>query len=155
MFRIVLLSLAVSVLANGFAVTMQAQSGLRLGATGPQMLFDSLFSKKSRGPSIPSNKKIVVITGTTSGLGKETVRALLKKDKYFVIAANRDVEKMKQVAERENFDISNLAIVELDLASFDSTKKFASKLNTIKGARPLDCLVCNAAVYQPALPTVT
>jgi NAD(P)-dependent dehydrogenase (short-subunit alcohol dehydrogenase family) len=60
---------------------------------------------------------------------------------------------MKKIAEEENFDSSSHTILELDLASFASVKKFATKLNTIKN-RPLDRLVCNAAVYQPALPYV-
>jgi hypothetical protein len=54
--------------------------------------------------TIPGDKKVCVITGTTSGLGKETARALLNKGDYYVICACRDVEKMNQVAEEEGFD---------------------------------------------------
>jgi NAD(P)-dependent dehydrogenase (short-subunit alcohol dehydrogenase family) len=43
--------------------------------------------------------------------------------------------------------------MELDLGSFDSVKKFAKDLKTVS-KKPLDRLVCNAAVYQPALMTV-
>ena len=66
---------------------------------------------KSGGPksSIPADKKVCVITGTTSGLGKETARALLSKGDYYVICACRDVEKMNQVAELEGFDKSRSA----------------------------------------------
>jgi len=60
---------------------------------------------------------------------------------------------MKKIAESESFDPSSYAVLELDLASFDSTKKFFSNLQSLK-SRPVDSLVCNAAVYQPALPTV-
>lgn len=104
--------------------------------------------------SIPSNKKLCVITGTTSGLGKETARALLNSNKYYVICACRDTEKMKEVAEKEGFDPKSHSVLELDLASFDSVRKFTTKLKQLKNNRPLDSLVCNAAVYQPALPTV-
>ena len=58
---------------------------------------------------------------------------------------------MKEIAEREGFDPSSHTVIDLDLGSFDSTKKFVTKLNTLKKSRPLDRLVCNAAVYQPAL----
>ena len=102
---------------------------------------------------IPANKKICVVTGTSSGLGKETAKDLLKKGNYYVILAVRDIEKMQKIADQEGFDKSSYSILELDLASFQSTKNFYKKLQSIKN-RPLDRLVCNAAVYQPALPTV-
>eukprot|EP01039_Chlorochromonas_danica_P011043 gene11043-12299_t len=111
------------------------------------MVFSSLGSSKL---PIPSNKKICVITGTTSGLGKECAKDLLKRGDYYVICACRDVEKMKQVAAKEGFDPKSHAVLELDLASFKSVKNFVSKLNSVK-PRALDRLVCNAAVYQPAL----
>mmetsp|Transcript_13335 Transcript_13335/g.12916 ORF Transcript_13335/g.12916 Transcript_13335/m.12916 type:complete len:398 (+) Transcript_13335:116-1309(+) len=101
---------------------------------------------------IPADKKVCVITGTTSGLGKETTRALLNKGDYYVICACRDVEKMNQVAEAEGFDKDRFTVLELDLGSFDSVKKFAKVVKTV-AKRPLDRLVCNAAVYQPALQT--
>lgn len=88
--------------------------------------------------------------GTSSGLGKETAKTLLKRGDYYVICAVRDVEKMKAIAAKENFDESSYSILELDLASFDSTRKFVTKLQSLK-SRPIDSLVCNAAVYQPAL----
>jgi hypothetical protein len=104
--------------------------------------------------SIPLNKKICVITGTTSGLGKETARALINNGEHYVICACRDVAKMNNVAVTEGFDTNSFSVLELDLASFDSVKSFTSNLKDfIK--RPLDKLVCNAAVYQPSLPTVS
>jgi hypothetical protein len=60
---------------------------------------------------IPNDKKVCVITGTTSGLGKETARALLNKGDYYVICACRDVEKMNQVAEAEGFDKNRSAVM--------------------------------------------
>jgi protochlorophyllide reductase len=104
--------------------------------------------------SIIGNKNLCVITGTSSGLGRETLRALLKKGNYFVVCAVRDVKKMEEVIKMEGFDESSLKILELDLGSFDSTKKFVTKLRDFKKNKGLDRLVCNAAVYQPSLPTV-
>jgi hypothetical protein len=117
-------------------------------------LFPSFSSSSSSSNKFPANKKLCVITGTSSGLGKETAKALLKKDDYFVICACRDVDKMKQIAETEKFDPSKYSIMELDLAQFDSVRKFVNNLQRMK-SKPLDRLVCNAAVYQPALPTVS
>lgn len=112
----------------------------------PHMIFDSIFSTSK----IPANKKLCVITGTTSGLGKETLRSLLNQGDYYVICGCRDVEKMQELSEQEGFDTSRHTVVELDLGSFQSTKDFAKKVKSLKGNRPLEKLVCNAAVYQPA-----
>ncbi len=83
------------------------------------------------------------------------MKALLDTDKYYLICACRDVDAMIKVAEAENFDKKKFTVLELDLASFDSTRKFVTKLNALKGSRPLDRLVCNAAVYQPAFDRVS
>ena len=44
-------------------------------------------------------KRICVITGTSSGLGRKTAKALLKTGKWHVVGACRDVDKMLTVAE--------------------------------------------------------
>jgi NADP-dependent 3-hydroxy acid dehydrogenase YdfG len=43
------------------------------------------------------DKKICVITGTSSGLGKHTAKALLETGQWHVVGAVRDMEKMEQV----------------------------------------------------------
>jgi protochlorophyllide reductase len=83
------------------------------------------------------------------------MKALINKGDYYVIAGVRDPERMKEIAETEGFDSNSYSVLPLDLASFDSTRDFVKNLNTVKKSRPLDRLVCNAAVYQPALPTPT
>lgn len=112
--------------------------------------FDNFnFAPKSSSPKI--TKKLCVITGTTSGLGKEAAKSLINSGDYFVICANRDVEKMNQVAEAEGFDSQSYSVLKCDLGDFSSVRSFVSSLKAFKGSRPLDALVCNAAVYQPAL----
>ncbi|CAL1151687.1 unnamed protein product, partial [Cladocopium goreaui] len=97
------------------------------------------------------DKKIVVITGTSSGLGKAATKALLRAGDYHVVGAVRDLEKMKIVAELEGFDMDRFTPMYLDLASFESVHNFAKDLDKFRGDRPVDRLVCNAAVYQPTL----
>jgi hypothetical protein len=138
--------------AYGFRLAPQ-RGGIHQKTNMNMMLNIFGGTKQSSSSSLPTNKKLCVITGTSSGLGKETAKVLLQRDDYFVICACRDVEKMKQVAEKEGFDDSKYKIMELNLSSFDSVRKFANDLKKIK-SKPLDRLVCNAAVYQPALPTV-
>jgi len=98
------------------------------------------------------NKRICVITGTSSGLGKQTAKQLLEKGDYYVIGAVRDVEKMETVAELENFDKENFKIMKCDLGSFQSVRDFTKNLLEFTGDKPIDRLACNAAVYQPSLP---
>jgi hypothetical protein len=63
------------------------------------VLFDCLA--QVLGGLVALNKKLCVITGTTSGLGLSTTRELINSGEYYVICANRDVKKMEQVAKKE------------------------------------------------------
>ena len=73
-------------------------------------------------------KRLVVITGTTSGLGLSTVKALLKRGDSFVVCAVRDVERMKEIVRDEGMDQSSLAVLKLDLGSFQSVRDFVFNL---------------------------
>eukprot|EP00441_Pelagodinium_beii_P026365 CAMPEP_0197664360 /NCGR_PEP_ID=MMETSP1338-20131121/58584_1 /TAXON_ID=43686 ORGANISM="Pelagodinium beii, Strain RCC1491" /NCGR_SAMPLE_ID=MMETSP1338 /ASSEMBLY_ACC=CAM_ASM_000754 /LENGTH=671 /DNA_ID=CAMNT_0043242977 /DNA_START=160 /DNA_END=2175 /DNA_ORIENTATION=- len=96
-------------------------------------------------------RKLVVITGTSSGLGLATTKALLRTDKYHVIGGVRNMEKMKVVAEEEGISMDHFTPMHVDLASFASVHKFVEELENFRGDRPIDRLACNAAVYQPTL----
>ena len=76
------------------------------------------------GGKSSGRKPVCVITGTTSGLGRETARALLIDGKYEVVMACRNVDKMQQVANEEGFNDlpGTYKILPLDLGSFDSTR---------------------------------
>lgn len=95
------------------------------------------------------DKKLCIITGTSSGLGKETAKALLKTGKWHVIGACRDLDKMKVVAEEEGFPQADFTCMKCDLNSFKSVREFATAVIDFKIGKPLDRFVCNAAVYQP------
>jgi protochlorophyllide reductase len=99
-----------------------------------------------------ADKKLVVITGTSSGLGRKTAAALLRTGQYHVVGAVRDLDKMEVVAEMDAFPPELFTPMHIELNSFESVKKFVSELNEWKGAKHVDRLICNAAVYQPSLP---
>ena len=148
---------------------------------------------KVNGAIIAGKRKLCVITGASSGLGKEAARALCESGDYFVIMACRDVEKAKRVAEEEGFPANSYTVMKLELGSLASVRNFVFNLKVGRGARtpsaraerrdpvfvhargtarvrrsplsvsrvsaqafkatrPLDRLVCNAAVYLPADP---
>ena len=95
---------------------------------------------------------MVVITGTSSGLGRKTAQALLRTGKYHVIGAVRDLDKMEAVAEVDGFDTSDFTPMRVELNSFDSVRKFCDDVKEFKLSKPIDRLVCNAGIYQPTLP---
>jgi len=98
------------------------------------------------------DKKLVVVTGTSSGLGKSTARALIKTGQYHVVGAVRDMDKMELVAEIEEFPEDLFTAMEVELNSYASVRKFCKDLETFKAGKSLDRLICNAGVYQPSLP---
>eukprot|EP00596_Hydrurales_sp_CCMP1899_P005611 CAMPEP_0119040424 /NCGR_PEP_ID=MMETSP1177-20130426/10342_1 /TAXON_ID=2985 /ORGANISM="Ochromonas sp, Strain CCMP1899" /LENGTH=415 /DNA_ID=CAMNT_0007005455 /DNA_START=169 /DNA_END=1416 /DNA_ORIENTATION=- len=109
------------------------------------------FEKLSGAQDKFDGKKICVITGTSSGLGKSTTKWLLETGNWHIICAVRDIDKMNVVAEVEGFDMKSLTIMQLDLASFQSVRDFSANLIEFKAGKPIDRLVCNAAIYQPSL----
>jgi len=97
-------------------------------------------------------KKLVVITGTSSGLGRKTAATLLRTGKYHVVGAVRDLDKMELVAEMDGFPEESFTPMHCELNSFESVRSFVNKLEEFKSGKPIDRLICNAAVYQPSLP---
>ncbi|KAI3961108.1 hypothetical protein MKX01_035694 [Papaver californicum] len=92
-------------------------------------------------------KGSVVITGASSGLGLATAKALAETGKWHVIMACRDFLKAERAAKSAGMAKENYTIMHLDLSSLDSVRQFVDSFK--KSGRPLDVLVCNAAVYQP------
>ena len=99
------------------------------------------------------NKKTVILTGSSSGLGLNTMRTLMSMGDYHVICGVRDTEKMKVLAESEGFDPSSYTILPLELKSFESVREFVKLFRKTK--RTLDVLCCNAAIYLPNQPEPT
>jgi len=110
---------------------------------------DSFAKSMSAGGMIGDNKKTVIITGASSGLGLSATRELLDSGDWHVIMAVRDPEKAEAVAEAFEFPEDSYTIEELELESFESVRRFAKRMQN--GRQP-DVLVCNAALYLPASP---
>jgi len=97
------------------------------------------------------DKKLAVITGTSSGLGRKAALALLRSGEYHVVGAVRDLDKMEAVAEVDGFDLDNFTPMQCELNSFESVREFCNNLNEFRMSKPIDRLICNAGVYQPTL----
>ena len=95
-----------------------------------------------------NEQPIAIVTGANAGLGFETTKALAAKD-FKVIMACRDLEKAKEARQQilNWHGNAKLEILELDLASLESVRSFASKFKTKNDQ--LDLLINNAGVMMP------
>jgi NAD(P)-dependent dehydrogenase (short-subunit alcohol dehydrogenase family) len=89
--------------------------------------------------------KVIIITGATSGLGKQAAKIIAGKNAT-VIMAVRNIKKAEGVADqiRAEYKDAKLDIRSLDLSSLKSIKNFASDF--LKSYDKLDILINNAGV---------
>lgn len=112
---------------------------------------DKEAAKVLGGTKIGS-RKLTVITGASSGLGLNCAVALAKTGRHFVVMAVRDVEKGKRVAREMGMADNAYVVMKLELGNLQSVRDFVFNLKAFKSARPVDNLICNAAVYKPTDP---
>jgi protochlorophyllide reductase len=120
----------------------------------PEQLY---FPKEKEAPKILGGikigtRKLTVITGASSGLGLSTATTLVNTGRHFVVMAVRDVEKAKRLAIERDFPSGSYVVMKLELASTQSVRDFVANLKAFKSARPVNNLICNAAVYRPTDP---
>lgn len=90
--------------------------------------------------------KIVLITGATSGIGKEAAKSLSKMGAHVVITA-RDLKKgLDTKAEIENYSGIPVDLIECNLSSFDSIHNMVNEFNN-RYAK-LDVLINNAGLWH-------
>lgn len=91
--------------------------------------------------------KTVIITGATSGVGKETAISLAEQNALLVLPV-RNMEKGKKVKSEIEVESGNtgIYIMECDLASFDSIRNFAGEFK--KRFRHLHVLINNAGTWE-------
>lgn len=91
------------------------------------------------------NGRVVVVTGSSSGIGKEAARVLAGKNASVIIAV-RNVNKGQSVADeiRNEHATADVSVRELDLANLESVKAFARSI--VKDYDRLDILINNAGI---------
>ena len=105
-------------------------------------------NKKWGIQNIPEQKdKTIIITGATSGLGKEATRVLAMKNAT-VIMAVRNTPKAKIVASEIRKEYANVKIDirSLDLSCLDSISSFAK--GVLEDYKNLDILINNAGIMM-------
>ncbi len=96
-------------------------------------------------------KGAVLITGTTSGVGLNTLKPLIEFG-WEIIAVNRSNKRAIDEANKifKNDEIENINFLEMDLSDLNSVRKGSHEIKTRFGD-VLKVLICNAAVYKPRL----
>jgi short-subunit dehydrogenase len=90
---------------------------------------------------MPSQEgRLAVVTGGTSGIGFHTAKELSRK-KATVIMPARDMRKAKEAAKRIEAEVpkARLYLATLDLAEFNSVRKFGEHLRNAMGQEALIC----------------
>ena len=119
-------------------------------AATPGQAMEHIMSRSNwTADAIPDQTgKLAIVTGASSGLGKETARVLASKGARVILAV-RNVVKGEAVAEslRRGNPGAALAVRALDLASLTSVRAFAEAI--LAEESRLDLLVNNAGVMVP------
>lgn len=93
-----------------------------------------------------NDRKIALVTGAGSGIGKATTLALLKAG-YSVVLAGRRLELLEQVVKEAGVDSSRALAVSADVSNEESVRDLFEKTRQV--FRRLDLLFNNAGVSAP------
>ena len=96
-------------------------------------------------------KGLVLITGTTSVVGLNTLKPLLRFG-WEVIAGNRSNKRAIKIAEESltKEEVKNVHFIEIDLSNLDDVRRGCDEILE-RFETPINSLICNAAVYKPRL----
>lgn len=97
--------------------------------------------------------KVIVITGTSSGLGKHTARILGSHGAH-VIMGCRDPDQVKNLIKNIQVEGGTAECFALDLATLDSVKIFATHVRNSLQGKKVDVLINNAGVLGVAGKTI-
>ena len=98
-----------------------------------------------------NSKGLVLITGTTSGVGLHTLKPLLRIG-WEVIAVNRSNKRALATAQQtlSDSEMKKIHFVEIDLSDLDDVRNGCSEILK-KFKKPINSIICNAAIYKPRL----
>jgi len=89
----------------------------------------------------PLKNKVVIVTGASSGIGKETAKVFAKAG-CKVVLASRNIDNLKKVEEEIKTFNSNVLVVQTDVSDFKSLDNLVEE--TLKVFGRIDILINNA-----------
>ncbi|KAH6761464.1 Rossmann-fold superfamily protein [Perilla frutescens var. hirtella] len=118
-----------------------------------EMLFQRIIASNVPNPMPlpPVNDLTFIVTGSTSGIGKEIARQLAEAGGHVVMAvrnpkaANDLIKKWQEDWSGKGLPL-NIEVMELDLLSLESVVRFASAWNARSG--PVHALINNAGIFS-------
>ena len=94
-------------------------------------------------------KKNALVTGATSGLGKE-ISTVLAKEGYHVIILGKNKNKLEELYDEIHSFGGHSTLVQLDLRDFEGIDRMGLEIN--KKFKKLDVLILNAAILGTLTP---
>ncbi|KAJ9546130.1 hypothetical protein OSB04_025837 [Centaurea solstitialis] len=118
-----------------------------------EMLFQRIMASHLQNPMPlpPLNDFTCIITGSTSGIGRETARQLAESGAHVVMAvrntkaAHSLIQKWQEEWSGRGLPL-NIEVMELDLLSLASVVRFSEAWNARSG--PLHALINNAGIFS-------
>ncbi|PON92573.1 Short-chain dehydrogenase/reductase [Trema orientale] len=118
-----------------------------------EMLFQRITASHLHNPMPlpPVNDLTIIVTGSTSGIGREIARQLAEAGAHVVMAV-RNTKAAQELIQKWQTEWSglglplNIEVMELDLLSLDSVVRFAEAWNSRSG--PLHVLINNAGIFS-------
>lgn len=98
-------------------------------------MFHDIFAITRRIFNLFMNKKVIIITGASSGVGKETA-ILLKENNFIVYAGSRDIENNQELIDR------GINVKNLDVTNDHSVEEFIKYV--LEKEKRIDILINNA-----------
>ncbi|KAL0955504.1 hypothetical protein HGRIS_001742 [Hohenbuehelia grisea] len=119
-------------------------------------LIDHLFVGKPKWTveQIPDlSEKVIIVTGGNTGIGKETIRALLNRNAKVYMASRTEERARAAIADLKADTGKEALFLHLDLANLASVRKAAAEF--LSQERELHVLFNNAGVMWPSVSLVT
>ncbi|KAN0052990.1 hypothetical protein ACTA71_012471 [Dictyostelium dimigraforme] len=95
-----------------------------------------------------NNKKVLIFSGSTDGIGRNSLNFLVKEDNLKFILPVRNIEKGEKVIKelKEINSNADIKLMKMDLSSLESIKEFVKEFDELN--EPLDILVNNAGIIN-------
>ncbi|KAJ7970194.1 putative Short-chain dehydrogenase [Quillaja saponaria] len=118
-----------------------------------EMLFQRIMASHLQNPMPlpPVNDLTCIVTGSTSGIGREIARQLAESGAHVIMAVRNPKAAYELIQKWQNEWSGmglplNIEVMELDLLSLDSVVRFANAWNARLG--PLHVLINNAGIFS-------